>query len=297
MLMDLTCPAEFRTVEVLRDSGGRGQAYLTFTNLRDREIDELHAMVTMLDGEGISMGIRPLRYRNLGAQGRAQFTLCLAMDDLPMFEDARVTIQRIHFSDGGEWSWDEDALMDCTPKELAPGPQRVALVAVAGNDAICWPEKRRDAWVCVCGRFNENLLYTCQRCGRNRESTFAQYQPQAVMDAYRAQQQRTQVQERRQREEATEQAKQKQTRRQQDYAQRAEQLRRRRRRLWVVLVAALLVGFGLWNVLSAVLGSVRTQRPGGTTEVLPTAVPHAPAILAQPTLAPTVPTDSQEAQG
>ncbi len=297
MLMDLTCPAEFRSVEVLRDSGGRGQAYLTFTNLRDREIDELHAMVTLLDGDGVSLGIRPLRYRNLGAQGRAQFTLCLAMDDLPMFEDARVTIQRVHFADGGDWSWDEDALMDCTPKELVPGPERVALVAVAGSDAICWPEQRRDAWVCVCGRFNENLQYSCQRCGRNRERTFAQYQLQAVMDAYRAQQQRTQVQERRQREEATEQAKQKQTRRQKDYAQRVEQAKRRRRRTWVIVVAAVLVGFGVWNVLAAVLGTALTQRPSGADEALPTALPHAPAILAQPTAVPTTVPQVEQAQG
>jgi hypothetical protein len=283
--MDLSCPVEFRGVEVLRDSGGRAQAYLTFMNLSRRALTELDVMVTMLDAQGASMGIRPLRYRAITARGRAAFTLCMVMDDLPFFEDVRVTIRRVGFEKGDVWHCDEDALMDCTVDELPPGPDRVALVAVAGTDALCWPEERRDTWVCVCGRFNENNRLLCRRCGRAKADTFAHFQPGAVREAYLRQKQRALEQERTQRDEATAAARTKQARRQQDYARRYLALRRRRRLLWVGLTAALLVIWGLWNAGIAVVGALTQQtRPAGRTALLPTSAPYSATPV--PTRAP-----------
>ena len=275
MLMDLTCPAEFRTVEVLRDSSGRAQAYLTFLNLSDQLLTELGAMVTMLDAQGVSLGIRPLRYKRLSARPHASFTLCMVMDDLPFFQDARVTIQRVGFAEAPAWHWQEEALMDCTPKTLAPGPQRVALVAVAGPDAVCWPERRRDTWVCVCGRFNEQAWPHCRRCGRDREETFAQYELNRVMAAYQQQRAQAIAAERGAREEAAVQQHATQTRRQRDFLRKWQVVRNRRLAFWLALAAAALILWGLWDL-------VRMPAPD-----------RSPAIVATPTAIPTaVPADA-----
>ncbi len=245
MLMDLTCPVEFCGVEVLRDSGGRAQAYLTFLNLTDDTVTELHAMVTMLDAEGVSMGLRPLRYRRLSALPHAQFTLCMVMDDLPFFLDARVTIQRVGFDRGAAWEWDENALMDCTPKLLAPGPQRVALVAIAGPDSVCWPERRRDTWVCVCGRFNQRTWKSCKRCQRDREDTFARYELDNVMALYQQQQNRQILEEREERETELAHRQDTRTRRQEDFVDLWLLMRSRKRVFWMVMTALALIAIGL----------------------------------------------------
>ncbi len=249
VLMDLTCPAEFVAVEVLRDSSGRAQAYLSFRNLSEDTLTELHAMVTMLDADGVSLGLCPLRYRRLQAQPHAMFTLCMVMDELPFFQDARVSIQRVGLEEGEPWIWDEDALMDCTPKVLAQGPQRAALVAVAGADAICWPERRQDTWVCVCGRFNQRAWRVCRRCRRNREETFARYELNAVMAQFLRQRSEEAATEQQEREDSFWQERQKTSDRRQDFARRVGMVRVRRVALWMVVVALLLLAWGGWRTL------------------------------------------------
>lgn len=245
MLMDLTCPAEFVTAEVLRDSGGRAQAYLTFRNLSEDTLTELQAMVTMLDEDGVSLGMRPLRYRRLQAKPHAMFTLCMVMDELPFFSDARVLLQRVGFAEGEHWVWDEDALMDCTPKLLAPGPQRSALMAVAGPDAVCWPERRKDTWVCVCGRFNLRAWHICRRCRRDRDEMFAQYELNAVMAQYQRQRDEQEAGER------TEQLQAERTRlanygrRHDEFMQRLKLFHIRQWAFWIAVAAALLIAWGL----------------------------------------------------
>ena len=246
MLMDLTCPAEFVSAEVLRDSGGRAQAYLTFRNLSEDTLTELQAMVTMLDADGVSLGLSPLRYRRLEAKPHAMFTLCLVMDELPFFSDAWVALQRVGFAEGEPWIWDEDALMDCTPKLLAPGPQRSALMAVAGPDAVCWPERRQDSWVCVCGRFNARAWRICRRCRRTRDETFARYELHAVMAQYQQQCSAQEADERSERRRAEQTRLVHYERRYADFLQRLKLLHVRRWAFWMAVLAAILIA---WSAL------------------------------------------------
>ncbi len=276
--MDLTCPAEFDSVEVLRDSSGRAQAYLTFRNLSDRALTELHAQVTMLDAQGASMGVRPLRYRRLQSQPHAPFTLCMVMDELPFFQDARVVIQRVGFDGGEAWVGAPDALRDCTPKVLAPGPQRVALTAIAGADAVCWPERREDVWVCVCGRFNPRALRACRRCRRSREETFSRYQLGPVMAQYQRQREELVHTEREEREEATQRQRSMRTSRQAEFAHMLSLLKRRRLAFWMALFAGLIIAWGAVNLLRQQL-----SRQAG----LPPAATRAPAATMQPLLPPS----------
>lgn len=183
LLMDLKCPVEFVSTEVTRDSAGHAQAYLTFFNLGTKTVEGLRAMVTLEDERGQSVDIRPLRYRGLNAPGRSLFTLCIAADRLPYFENARAMIHEV-FMEGDEiYRLDEDALMDCTVDEEPPGDKRIALIGVAGRDAVCYASTRTGAWVCLCGRYNENSRSACVRCRRSRRQVFA-LTPERALEEY-----------------------------------------------------------------------------------------------------------------
>jgi len=206
----------------------------------------LQAMVTMLDADGVTLGLSPLRYRRLEAKPHAMFTLCMVMDDLPFFHDARVSLQRVGFAEGEPWVWNEDALMDCTPKLLAPGPQRSALMAVAGPDAVCWPERRQDTWACVCGRFNLRAWRICRRCRRARDDIFARYELNAVMAQYQRQRSAREADERSERRQAEQARLANYSRRHADFLQRLKLFEVRRWAFWAAVLAALLIA---WSAL------------------------------------------------
>lgn len=183
LLMDLKCPVEFCKTEVTRDSAGHAQAYLTFFNLSDACVEGVHAMVTLEDERGQSVDIRPLRYRGIRAPGRSHFSLCIAADRLPYFENARVLIHEVWLEDAPAYRLDEDALQDCTAREEPPGEKRAALIGVAGADAVCYASAGMETWICLCGRYNENSRQVCIRCGRSRREVFA-LTPERALERY-----------------------------------------------------------------------------------------------------------------
>ena len=183
-LMDLTTPVELYAVEVLRDSNGRAQAYFTFLNCAAQPIASLYATLTLLDDAGAGLGSLPLRCEGLSAPGHSRFTVCRAMDDAPPFAGARALVREAVFADGTVWRIDENAVLDCAPPARLSDPDRVALVAVAGPDAVCFPQCRGNVWVCVCGRFNRMEWTACRRCQRERDDTLRRFTPERTHAAY-----------------------------------------------------------------------------------------------------------------
>ena len=183
-LMDLTTPVELYAVEVLHDSTGRAQAYFTFLNCAAETLCTLYATITLLGDDGAGVGTFPLRCDGLQAAGHSRFTVCRAVDDMPPFSGARALVREASFADGSCWHIDESSVLDCTPPALTPGPDRVALVAVAGPDAVCFPHRRGNVWVCVCGRFNRMEWTACRRCQRGRDDTLARFTPERTHEAY-----------------------------------------------------------------------------------------------------------------
>lgn len=189
LLMDINCPVEFCKTEVTRDSAGHAQAYLTFFNLSDACVEGVRAMVTLEDERGQSVDIRPLCYRGIRAPGRSSFSLCMAADRLPYFENARVLIHEVWLENTPAYRLDEDALRDCTVREEPPGEKRAALIGVAGADAVCYASSGTETWICLCGRYNENGRRVCIRCGRSRREVFA-LTPERALACYAHRKQR-----------------------------------------------------------------------------------------------------------
>ena len=181
--MDLTCPVEFREAEVLYDSAGRAQVYLTLFNLSQDVVQSVYLMVTLLDADGSSLYVRPLRAASLAVAARSSFTIATAADNLEPFVSANVLVPEVAFAYAATWTVDDGAIVDCSTDDLTPGHDRTALLDVAGADAVCFPTRLDYAWVCVCGRYNLLDSTACIRCGRERDAAFT-LTPEYVREAY-----------------------------------------------------------------------------------------------------------------
>lgn len=184
MLMDISCLTEFRKIEQVHFSDGRRLAYLTFLNESDETIIAISGRLTMLDENGHVIERRRISFKNLKVKAREAYVCNLVLDDYPMFDDAHVSVESVSFLMQDSWSMDPDNYMNCKPPELSPGPERVALVAVAGHDAVCFPEQRDQYWICVCGRFNKKEWNVCCRCNRLRQKVFREFSKSAVLHSY-----------------------------------------------------------------------------------------------------------------
>lgn len=184
MLMDITAPAELLHVEQADFGGGRKQAYLTFFNESDHEILGITGLFSLLDGGRNVIEKRRLTFDDLSAAPGKSFTCHLALDGYPDFAEAEMIVEGVLFSGGEPWEMNPNRLIDATVPELPEGPERVALIALAGTDAVCFPQRQELFWVCVCGRHNRLRWLTCHRCKRLRDETLDSFAEENVLSAH-----------------------------------------------------------------------------------------------------------------
>jgi hypothetical protein len=232
MWVDLSCPMELERWERMGNAA-RGQVYLYCTNLSREGLSSLRLSVTLLGHNGAAIGPpRPLESSRPVAP-RAKFVLSLATDGALGFENLDILPERVAFSSGAVWTGDPAARVQADFAPLEPSPERVALVALAGRDAACFPQRLPDAWRCVCGRLNPPDQADCVRCGRLQAEVFEKFELEGVLQRHEAQLSA----ERAQREEQA-----RAERRAQRHAQaHAAAQRKRRLRLGVVAAALVLV--------------------------------------------------------
>ena len=247
MMTDITCPVELLSLEQAAFDQGRRQGYLKLRNEGAAPICLVEGTLALLDAQGAAAGRRPVRLEPSDAPPGQPFECRLALDEYPPFESALLLAERVAFADGSVWTPDPARMMDATPPALEQGPERVALVAVAGHDAVCYPERRDSLWICACGRFNRWRWHACRRCGRDRDETLSRLTPARVQAAYarfvaleQAEEQQRLIRR------AQESARKK--RRLREAARRARRAALRKRRLLAALAALALLallGYGL----------------------------------------------------
>lgn len=181
MLVDLSCPVDLLHVEVLRDSGGRAQAYLDCKNLSGYTVIGLRGELF----HPKEAQAWPFSVQGFAAGPGEAFAPCAWVDDVPpLTGPVSVQIHAVSFVEAEDWEENPEELILCPEENLPPGPDRVALVAIEGKDAVCWPHRFQHAWRCVCGRYNLPIDAACVRCGRDREEVFAYCVPEVVHQAY-----------------------------------------------------------------------------------------------------------------
>lgn len=240
--MALSCPVEFCTSEILRDSSGHMQVYLTFFNLGIAQVDGLSAQIALQDKQGESVMTQPLRCAGIDAKGREAFTLSMAGEGLPSFLTVQVTIEEVFFASGEAWVLREEELRDGHVEVLPPGEARNALIGMAGEDARCFAVQQDGVWVCVCGRLNEDARATCFRCRREKQDVFA-WTPRRVRRHYRQKMEAEDEAREAERKDAQQQARFIRMRRRKEFARRFARQRNRKLVACIVAWAAVAVIF------------------------------------------------------
>ncbi len=170
--MDLSAPVEMTRFELVRFGVGRTQAYLTLLGESDDPVVSLEGdLVFRLPG-GVESVCR-VSFDTLSIERGAETVGHVALDSVEVSEEAVFVPRRAAFDSGAVWEEDPEKLVDCAAAAEPPGLGRTALIAAAGEDALCYPERTGSTWRCVCGRMNRQRWTSCRRCGRDRETALA----------------------------------------------------------------------------------------------------------------------------
>ena len=176
--IDLTCPAEiFRTALPTEEIPA---ATLTLFNLSDRVITSVEVLLRLLDEDGGET--ERLAYRGRALNGRPHSTFLLTVPCAPSsgLKALDVSVEKVWYADNETWRRNPDNSVEYTPNALPVSPALTNLKFAAGETAVGYPSMQKGLWVCVCGRPNPEGESYCARCGRQMETVFSQYTPEAV---------------------------------------------------------------------------------------------------------------------
>ena len=176
--IDLTCPAEiFRTALPTEEIPA---ATLTLFNLSDRVITSVEVLLRLLDEDGGET--ERLAYRGRALNGRPHSTFLLTVPCAPSagLKALDVSVEKVWYADNETWRRNPDNSVEYTPNALPVSPALTNLKFAAGETAVGYPSMQKGLWVCVCGRPNPEGEGYCARCGRQMETVFSQYTPEAV---------------------------------------------------------------------------------------------------------------------
>lgn len=176
--IDLTCPAElFRTALPTEEIPA---ATLTLFNLSDRVITSVEVLLRLLDEDGGET--ERLAYRGRALNGRPHSTFLLTVPCAPSagLKALDVSVEKVWYADNETWRRDPANSVEYTPNVLPVSPALTNLKFAAGETAVGYPSLQNGLWVCVCGRPNPEDEGYCARCGRQMETVFSLYNPEAV---------------------------------------------------------------------------------------------------------------------
>ena len=176
--IDLTCPAEIFSTALPTEE--IPAATLTLFNLSDRVITSVEVLLYLLDENGGET--ERLAFRGRALNGRPHSTFLLTVPCAPSsgLKALDVSVEKVWYADNETWRRNPDNSVEYTPNALPVSPALTNLKFAAGETAVGYPSMQNGLWVCVCGRPNPEGEGYCARCGRQMETVFSQYTPEAV---------------------------------------------------------------------------------------------------------------------
>ncbi|MCL2544860.1 MAG: hypothetical protein FWE77_02955 [Clostridia bacterium] len=250
MKIDLSCPIELYDYQL--PTAEQPYCALVFFNLSQQMVRSVQVSLTLLDGEGNAMLRRMERVMGLEAPPKEWFEANVAVEDEDWIQRADLVIEKVWFDDATVWRIGEGKYHKYEPNLLPPGRLLEHLQRAAGPDAAGFPSDQGAIWVCVCGRPNRSTEAECRRCGRDKQTVFAQYTPAAVQAQIEEQDRQQQEQAKRAHEEAV---------REEAQRKAQEKRRRRKRRLRAALMTtALTLAIGAYLFVTFGLPELRYRQ-------------------------------------
>lgn len=183
MKIDLTCPIELRSYELIYDDRGYVRAYITFQNLAPHPIDRFDAIVCWTNSASGQNTAQPFRADALTADARGTFRFSLSTAAVPDADMLEIHFTRVRYADGeGEWIGGQADMIDIEEIPDENGRELQLLRAAAGEDAVRFPVKCETHWICVCGRANFRHETVCARCLRSRREVLTRLNRTAVLN-------------------------------------------------------------------------------------------------------------------
>lgn len=182
LYLDLSCPLEMISFELLRDDRSNVRAYLSLNNLSLDQIERIEGDIHWISIGKDSRFEAPFIADQLRADAKAQFRLQLSTNAQPDTDQIELIVRLISYvGNTPDWTLDPANLMRIE-EPLAPnGAELNRLIGIAGQDARNFPLKTNSYWFCVCGRPNHADNVRCSRCEREQNHVLNSFSRKQVL--------------------------------------------------------------------------------------------------------------------
>lgn len=194
MRIDLQCPAEVWSCRL--PSGPEEPCEITLFNLGEKPIVSVEITLIFLDAAGQEIQRVMERIHDLKGAPHQVFEALMAVpaDTLvPAPTKVEISLDKLWYDDGVVWRRSRSGLVEYQTNALPRGRALSRLRHVAGEDAIGYPERQGNLWLCVCGRPNPENAGVCVRCGRDRDTVFSLCSREAVDEVWEQESRQTVV--------------------------------------------------------------------------------------------------------
>ncbi|MBR3929715.1 MAG: hypothetical protein IKJ65_12020 [Clostridia bacterium] len=181
MIVDLSCPIELRSYELLNDDFGNIRAYIHLYNLADKKIVGYSATINWYNAITRARITENISVDECEAAPKNDFKLVHSTLNHAKIDHVEMYFACVTYEDGTEWRPGEGDLIEIGEQMQLSGARLDRLREAAGEDAVQYPQVQKEYWRCVCGRINYLKDDKCIRCLRDRNRVLKQLNHRAVM--------------------------------------------------------------------------------------------------------------------
>ncbi|MBQ1257051.1 MAG: hypothetical protein IIW08_02665 [Clostridia bacterium] len=181
MIVDLSCPIELRSYELLSDDFGNIRAYIRLHNLTNKKIVGYAATINWYNAITRARITENIAVDECGIEPEDGFKLVHSTQNLAKIDHVEMYFSSVTFDDGTEWKPGSGDLIEIGEQQELTGARLDRLRELAGEDAVQYPQVQKEYWRCVCGRINYLKDEKCVRCRRDRNRVLKQFNQRAVM--------------------------------------------------------------------------------------------------------------------
>lgn len=180
MIVDLSCPIELRSYELLSDDFGNVRAYIRLHNLSEKRITGYSATILWYNALTRARITENIEVDQCQSEPSGDFKLIHSTENKAQVDHVEMYFTGVTYEDGSEWKPGNGDLIEIGEQKLLSGVRLDELKELAGEDAVQYPEIQREYWRCVCGRINLLSDVVCARCHRDRNLVLKKYNAKAV---------------------------------------------------------------------------------------------------------------------
>lgn len=181
MIVDLSCPIELRSYELLNDDFGNIRAYIRLHNLTNKKIVGYTATINWYNALTRARITENIKVDECEIEPMSDFKLIHSTTNRAKIDHVEMYFAGVSYDDGTQWEPGSGDLIEIGEQQALTGASLDRLRTFAGDDAIQYPQVQKEYWRCVCGRINYLKDEKCVRCQRGRNRVLKEFRPGAIL--------------------------------------------------------------------------------------------------------------------